>query len=218
MLTHLSRRLFCSAAAEIQSATISRTVNSLFRATTHSNPRILAPIVTTKVVREGVSIDFDCIGRAALSKALHAVAICNVKNPGDQVAYLKPSIAKDLKMDGEREIARGLTPFKLSLFPSLPPRSPLESHNVRRTKVSSNLDAEELAKNIHMCYMRRTPLVLECMGEKAMGIIGHAIALFNDRVKAHDMAAYLSVISGTSADGSELVKMEFQLIERPKTH
>lgn len=216
MLSRFGRRFFCSVAVETQAVNPARTINSSFRSTTQSNPRTLAPLITTRVVREGSTIEFDCIGRAALSKALHAVAICNAKNPGDQIALLKPMIEKDLKMDNDRPIARGLTPFKLALFPSMPPRSPLESHNVRRTRVSANLETEELAKNIHMCYMRRTPLVLECMGEKAMGIVGHAIALFNERVKGHDMAAYLSIIGGTSSDGTELVKMEFQLVERPK--
>ncbi len=134
------------------------------------------------------------------------------------MAFFRSSIAADLKLDNGQESTRiKLTPFRISIYPSLPPRDALQSaHNVRRTRVASNLDVEELAKNIHMSYMRRTPLIVECMGEKAMAIIGHAIALFNARVKAHDMSAFLRVTSGKAADGTDLVKMEFQLVESPK--
>jgi hypothetical protein len=64
--------------------------------------------------------------------------------------------------------------------------------------------------------MKKTPLILECMGDKAMGIITQAIALFNERVQAHDMVTFINMISGKSTEGSEIVKMEFQLFEKKK--
>ncbi len=124
---------------------------------------------------------------------------------------------KDLKPDNANTVPRTLTPFELSIFPSPRPRDLSEAGRfVRRTRVSANVDHEELAKNIHMTYLRKTPLVLECMGDRAMGVITHSIALFNERVKAHDMTAFVSIISGVSKDGAEMVKMEFQLVEEPK--
>ena len=46
-----------------------------------------------------------------------------------------------------------------------------------------------------------------------MGIITQAKALFNERVQVHDMVAYVRVVSGKSSEGTELIKMEFQLME-----
>jgi uncharacterized metal-binding protein len=218
MLSLIRPRLFCAAAEPLQAASkIAETFSG--RSTTQSNPRVLAPVVTQKVLRDGNSIDFTCLGRAAASKLIHAIAIANAKNVEENRAFFKPAIAHGLKMDDGTNHKKVLTPFKISLFPQTSPRSFLESaHMVRRTKISAMEDHEELAKNIHLSYMRKTPLVLECMGERAMGVITHSLALFNDRVKAHDMSAYVNIITGKGPDGSDIVKMEFQLVEQPKSN
>jgi hypothetical protein len=218
MLSLFRPRLFCATAEPLQSAAKIRDVFS-GRSTTQSNPRTLAPVVTQHVLRDRKSVDFTCVGRGAASKLIHAVAIANAKNVEERRAFFKPLIAHGLKMDDGSNAKSVLTPFKISLFPETVPRHFIESgHMVRRTKISAHEDHEELAKNIHLSYMRKTPLVLECMGEKAMGIITHSIALFNDRVKAHDLSAYVHIITGKGPDGSDIVKMEFQLVEQPKTN
>ena len=217
MLLLKSRRL-CSATAEsLSNAAVQATGGFTGRVTTQSNPRSLAPIVTSNVLNGNNPISFTCIGRAAASKLVHGVAIANTKNVMEQAALFKPTILKDLKPDNANTVPRTLTPFQVSVFPAARPRDLSEAGRfVRRTRVSANVDHEELAKNIHMTYLRKTPLVLECMGDKAMGIITHSIALFNERVKAHDMSAFVSIISGVSKEGTEMVKMEFQLVEEPK--
>ena len=218
MLSFARARLFCAASNSTAEA-VSAIPTSGFtgRVGTGSNPRSLAPVVTSNVLNGDRAIDFTCISRQAAAKLVHAVAIANSKNVQDSAAFFKPTIASDLEVkDGK--IAKGLTPFRLSVFPgSRPAALTLEkSRFTRRTKVSSNVDHEELAKNIHSCYLSKTPLMLECMGDKATGIITQAIALFNERVKAHDMVAFVSFASGRSAEGTEIVKIQFQLSEEPK--
>ena len=215
MFALLRPRLFCAVAAEAQFTPSAPGFTG--RVTIQSNPRSLAPLVTSNVLQAENEIKFSCIGRAAASKLVHAIAIANVKNVKDHGAFFKPTIMKNFKPDREKEIPKTLTPFELSVFPSTRPLALSEQGKfVRRTRVSANVDHEELAKNIHMTYLRKTPLVLECMGDKAAGIIAHSIALFNDRVQAHDMAAFVSIVSGVGKDGTELVKMEFNLKEEPK--
>ena len=46
-----------------------------------------------------------------------------------------------------------------------------------------------------------------------MGIITQAMALFNEIVQVHDMLAYVRVGSGKSSEGTEMIKMESQLME-----
>jgi hypothetical protein len=177
----------------------------------------LAPVVTSNVLNGNRAIDFTCISRNAAAKLVHAVAIANTKNVQETCAFVKPMIAADLDVK-EGQIARGLTPFRISIFPGARP-APLSvdsSRFMRRTKVSANVDHEELAKNIHSCYLSKTPLLLECMGDKATAIITQAMALFNERVKSHDIVAFVSFSSGRSSEGTEIVTIQFQLSEEPK--
>ena len=206
------------AAAEAAVFTSDVSQKFIGRVSTQSNPRVLGPVVTQQVLRDGKTVDFNCVGRAAASKLIHAISISNVKNLEVTRVFFKPKIAHGLKLDDGAGVRRGLTPFSITVFPGQAPRYLQETpHAVRRTKISAMEDHEELAKNIHLSYLRKTPVVLECMGEKAMGVITHSIALFNERVKAHEMTAYVNIITGKGPDGSELVKTEFQLVEEPKT-
>jgi len=186
------------------------------RVGTNSNPRSIAPLITSNVLNGERTISFTCISRNAAAKAVHASAIANVKNVKETAAFIQPTIAHDVK-PGDKEITRGLTPFRITVFPDARPIISAESVRfTRRTKVSSSVDHEELARLIHVSYMKKTPLILECMGDKATGIITQAIAVFNERVQSHDMVTFVNMISGKSPEGSEIVKMEFQLFEKKK--
>lgn len=183
---------------------------------TSTSPRSIAPIITSNVLNGDKSISFTCISRNAAAKAIHAAAIANTKNVKDQAAFFKPEIAHDLETD-KGPIQKGLTPFKLTFFPFARPQTLTIDPRVRRTRVSASVDHEDLARNIHSSYLRKTPLVLECMGDKAIGIVTQSIALFNDRVKSHDMISFVQIVSGKSQEGTDIVKMEFQLFEEPKS-
>jgi|LauGreDrversion4_2_1035121.scaffolds.fasta_scaffold215301_2 hypothetical protein len=212
-------RLFCSAPPLGAETLSSLRQGQVFtgRVGTSSNPRSVAPVITSNVLNDERTISFTCISRNAAAKAVHAAAIANTKNPDKTGAYILPTIAPDLKPEGE-SITKGLTPFRITVFPEDRPGaiSAEAIRFTRRTRVSASVDFEDLARNIHISYMKKTPLILECMGNKAMGIITQAIATFNERVQSHDMATFVHIISGKADDGAEIVKMEFQLVERPK--
>ena len=219
MFSAIRSRLLCAAPA-METGTFTRMNGAEFvgRVGTQSNPRSLAPVITSNVLNGDRTISFTCISRNAAAKAIHAASLANTKNSAKEMgAFFKATIATDLDMKVGDEIGKGLTPFRITLFPSpRPVASPESSRFLRRTKVSASVDHEELAKNIHMSYLKKTPLVLECMGDKAIGIITQSIALFNERVKSHDMVSFVQIISGTSKEGTDIVKMEFQLFEEPK--
>lgn len=219
MFSLLRSRLLCAADAAFGTEAIKEISTEAFvgRVGTATNPRMVAPVITSNVLNGDRTISFTCISRVAAAKAVHAAAIANTKNIKEIAAFVKPEIIAGIKAD-KGELGRGLTPFRITIFPSKRPVvSDERARFVRRTRVSSNVDHEELARNIHGSYLRKTPLVLECMGDKAMGIITQAIALFNERVQAHDLVAFVHVVTGKSKEGTELVKMEFQLLEQEKS-
>jgi hypothetical protein len=219
MLNFIRPRLFCGVVGAAETATSSIRANQPFtgRVGTSTNPRSIAPIITSNVLNNDQTISFTCISRNAAAKAVHAAAIANTKNIQTTAAFIVPSIAPDVKPEGG-QLTKGLTPFRLTIFPDTRPQAPSADsvRFTRRTRVSANVDHEELARNIHISYMKKTPMIFECMGDKAMGIVTQAIALFNERVQAHDLATFVQIISGKAADGSDVVKMEFQIVEKPK--
>jgi hypothetical protein len=216
MLGILRSRFFCSAAAETPFTRLNG-AEFVGRVGTSSNPRAVAPVITSNVLNGGNTISFTCVSRQAAAKAVHAAAIANTKNIKPVAAFFKPEIANDLNFE-KSPLTKGLTPFKLTFFPSIRPEPIKEGQkDFRRSRISATCDHEDLARNIHISYLKKTPLVLECMGDKAMGIITQSIALFNERVKAHDMVSYVQIISGKSPEGVEVVKMEFRLFEEAKS-
>ena len=215
MFSLFRSRLLCAAEAAVGVENTARLNLGEFtgRVGTATNPRMVAPVITSHVLNGNREISFTCISRIAAAKAIHASAIANSKNETKFGAFVRPEIAKEIVAD-KGELGKGLTAFRVTVFPrERPVNSDDRSRFSRRTRVSANVDQEELARNIHASYLRKTPLVLECMGDKAMGIITQAMALFNERVQVHDMVAYVRVVSGKSSEGTELIKMEFQLME-----
>ena len=218
MLSRFRSRLLCAAETTVGVEPLTRVHVGEFvgRVGTATNPRNVAPVITSNVLNGNRTISFTCISRVAAAKAVHAAAIANTKNLMEMGAFVKPSISGEIIAD-KGEVGKGLTPFRITVFPAVRPDvSGERARFVRRTRISANVDHEELARNIHASYLRKTPLILECMGDKAMGIITQAMALFNERVQSHDMTAFVHVVSGKSQEGTELVKMEFQLVEESK--
>ena len=217
MFSLIRSRLFCVAPSATEVLTNSHKVPFTGRVGTNSNPRSIAPLITTNVLNDERTISFTCISRNAAAKAVHAAAIANTKNVQKTAAYIMPTIAPDVKPEGG-PLTKGLTPFRITVFPDNRPEAPSAEtvRFTRRTRVSAAVDHEELARNIHTSYMKKTPLIFECMGDKAMGIVTQAIALFNERVPAHDLATFVHIISGKAQDGSDIVKMEFHLVEKAK--
>lgn len=215
MFSLLKSRLLCAAALEPRAFTRLNGADFAGRVGTASNPRKIAPVILSNVLNGNMKIEFDCISRNAASKAMHAAAIVNAKNVQDMGVFVRPAILPDLPaIDGGK--SEGLTVFKIAMFPDVRPHA-VSDEAIRfthRIRVSATVDHNELAKNIHSVYMKKHPLVIECMGDKAMSIVTHAIALFNQRVESHDMVAFVCLKSGTAPDGTEIAKMEFQLFER----
>ena len=220
MFSLIRTRLFCAQpSVGVEAISGIRDGSSKFtgRVGTTSNPRSVAPIITSNVLKDERTISFTCISRNAAAKAVHAAAIANTKNPQRTGAFILPTIAPDVTPEGG-SISKGMTPFRITVFSEDRPTGPSSDaiRHTRRTRVSASVDHEELAKNIHLSYMKKTPLILECMGDKAMGIVTQAIAIFNERVQAHDMTTFVQIVSGKAPDGADITKMEFQLVERPK--
>lgn len=218
MFSLLRSRVLCAVPMEAPAFTRLNGAEFVGRVGTNTDPRKLAPVITSNVINGNKAITISCISRNAASKAMHAVAIANTKNPdASLVCYCRPMIS-DSKEEADLELAkRGLTCFKLAMIPDVRPKRSVDSVRfTHRMKVAASVDHNELARNIHTSYMQGKPLILECMGDRAMSVVTHAIALFNQRVQSHDMVSYTQIITGRSPEGTELAKMEFQLFERPK--
>ena len=216
MFSVLRTRLLCGTAAERMPLTRLNEVGFVGRVGTASNPRNIAPVITSNVINGSKTISFDCISRKAAAIAVHATAIANTKNAENEIAaFLKIEISEDPRADQEIPIGRGLTTFKITMFPSVRPEvNPITARFARRMRVGGAVSANELAKNIHSLYLKRTPVILECMGDAALGVVSHGLGIFNQRVGSHNMVAYLRMISGKANDGADIVKMEFQLSEK----
>ncbi len=186
------------------------------RVGTASNPRTLAPVITSNVINSGKDISFTCISRLAAAKAMHAAAIANVKNmeKGRQ-AFVRVALISDL-LPKEGMVAKGLSSFRVSMLSEERPCVFEKSFESRRTKIAATTDYMELAKNLHISYLRKTSVILECMGDKSLGVIAHSLACFNEKVTSHELLAYPTLVTGQSADGSVIAKLEIQVIEKSK--
>lgn len=209
---------FCSQAA---SATSLEAAPFVGRVGTGSNPRSLAPVITSNVINGQKNISFTCISRFAAAKAFHAAAIANVKNQDkDRCALVKFSLIEDV-LPKEGMIAKGLSSFEVAMLSEERPITDTPSSKVdrnvsRRTRIASTTDYMELAKNLHQSYMRRTNVILECMGDKSLGVIAHSLASFNEKVATHELLAYPMITHGKAMDGTEIAKIEIHIVERSK--
>jgi stage V sporulation protein SpoVS len=192
------------------------TADFIGRVGVSTNPRSVAPVITSQCLRENKDISFSCISRLAAAKAVHAAAIANVKNmdSGKQALVRINSIQSLVPNEGQ--MTRGLSAFKITILAEDIPSAPETEGRRRsyRTKVGVATDYLDLAKKLHHSYMNKNNVILECMGDKSLGVIAHSLAVFNEKVTTHELLGYPRMASGKAQDGSDIALIEVQVIER----